>query len=275
MNYKKNVISVILWLLSVIMAGTGAMMVTMPSAPEEAQWIGLVITGVWLAVTGLVAFLLSRGLQKSREKKANVDNPQTALVVEGILTVLLVAVGIVLRIREIQLMDLDVAAKNVWFDTARVTTQTQIPQVVHGAVYLYLQMLHGLLLLLGNKITVALGFQAGLQILGWVLCYFAVRSHGAGLWNALAAVLEGSGAGTRRTLSDVVDDRLMSGGGSTGCFSSKGRTEGHPPDSRFFYRRCGDGGADLSGYHWSATVSSNTFGFCTGDSGRGDCWIFT
>ena len=54
MNYKKNVISVILWLLSAIMAGTGAMMVTMPSAPEESQWIGLVIAGVWLAVTGLV-----------------------------------------------------------------------------------------------------------------------------------------------------------------------------------------------------------------------------
>ena len=175
MNYKKNVISVILWLLSAIMAGTGAMMVTMPSAPEESQWIGLVIAGVWLAVTGLVAFLLSRGLQKSREKKTNVDNRQTALVVEGILTVLLVAAGIVLRIREIQLMDLDVAAEDVWFDTVRVTTQTQIPQVVHGAVYLYLQILHGLLLLLGNKITVALGFQAGLQILGWILCYFAVR----------------------------------------------------------------------------------------------------
>ena len=63
-------------------------------------------------------------------------------------------------------MDLDVAAEDVWFDTVRVTTQTQIPQVVHGAVYLYLQILHGLLLLLGNKITVALGFQAGLQILG-------------------------------------------------------------------------------------------------------------
>ena len=47
MNYKKNVISVILWLLSAIMAGTGAMMVTMPSAPEESQWIGLVIAGVW------------------------------------------------------------------------------------------------------------------------------------------------------------------------------------------------------------------------------------
>lgn len=142
MNYKKNVISVILWLLSAIMAGTGAMMVTMPSAPEESQWIGLVIAGVWLAVTGLVAFLLSRGLQKSREKKTNVDNRQTALVVEGILTVLLVAAGIVLRIREIQLMDLDVAAEDVWFDTVRVTT---------------------------------LGFQAGLQILGWILCYFAVR----------------------------------------------------------------------------------------------------
>ena len=75
-------------------------------------------------------------------------------MVEGILTVLLVAAGIVLRIREIQLMDLDVAAEDVWFDTVRVTTQTQIPQVVHGAVYLYLQILHGLLLLLGNKITV-------------------------------------------------------------------------------------------------------------------------
>ena len=56
------------------------------------------IAGVWLAVTGLVAFLLSRGLQKSREKKTNVDNRQTALVVEGILTVLLVAAGIVLRL---------------------------------------------------------------------------------------------------------------------------------------------------------------------------------
>lgn len=112
---------------------------------------------------------------KEQREKTNVDNRQTALVVEGILTVLLVAAGIVLRIREIQLMDLDVAAEDVWFDTVRVTTQTQIPQVVHGAVYLYLQILHGLLLLLGNKITVALGFQAGLQILGWILCYFAVR----------------------------------------------------------------------------------------------------
>ncbi len=99
-------------------------MVTMPSAPEESQWIGLVIAGVWLAVTGLVAFCCQEDCKRA-ERKTNVDNRQTALVVEGILTVLLVAAGIVLRIREIQLMDLDVAAEDVWFDTVRVTTQTR------------------------------------------------------------------------------------------------------------------------------------------------------
>ena len=93
---------------------------------------------------GLVAFLLSRGLQKSREKKTNVDNRQTALVVEGILTVLLVAAGIVLRIREIQLMDLDVAAEDVWFDTVRVTTHTHISSQEYMATFILLQILHGL-----------------------------------------------------------------------------------------------------------------------------------
>lgn len=92
---------------------------------------------------GLLLFCCQEDCKRAERKKTNVDNRQTALVVEGILTVLLVAAGIVLRIREIQLMDLDVAAEDVWFDTVRVTTQTQIPQVVHGAVYLYLQILHG------------------------------------------------------------------------------------------------------------------------------------
>lgn len=283
MNYKKNVISVILWLLSAIMAGTGAMMVTMPSAPEESQWIGLVIAGVWLAVTGLVAFLLSRGLQKSREKKTNVDNRQTALVVEGILTVLLVAAGIVLRIREIQLMDLDVAAEDVWFDTVRVTTQTQIPQVVHGAVYLYLQILHGLLLLLGNKITVALGFQAGLQILGWILCYFAVRRL-----TGPAAAVTALGFGMLWPLcwkvvvlgpEELYQMLWMIGlclvAAALNTFRRKGEQKGVRPILSFFYRWCGNGSADLSGYHGFITVSSDTFGFCTGDSGRGNCGIFT
>ena len=48
---------------------------------------------------------------------------------------------------------------NVWFEAAKVTETTQIPQVVHGAVYFYLQVLHGLLVLLGNKMTAALILQ--------------------------------------------------------------------------------------------------------------------
>ena len=176
MNLKKGVLSVVLWFFYAIIVGTGmvgtAMSLILPSG--GSRLIGLVIAGVWLAVTGLVVFLLHRLFEKIGSGE-NKDTSQRKLIVESLLVVILFAAGIVLRVREILLYDAAGAGSNVWFETVKITETTQIPQVVHGAVYFYLQVLHGLLLFLGNKMTVALTLQAVLQIFAGIFIYFSVR----------------------------------------------------------------------------------------------------
>ena len=185
MNLKKGVLSVVLWCIYAIIVGTGmvgtALTVILPSGGSRP--IGLVIAGVWLAVTGLVVFLLHKFLEKEQRRKA-ADRRQVKLIIESLVVVILIAVGIALRTGEILQYDIIGEGGNVWFDTVKVTETTQIPQVVHGAVYFYLQVLHGLLLFLGNKMTVALTLQAALQILTGVFMYFAVRK----LTGVIAAV---------------------------------------------------------------------------------------
>ena len=143
MNYKKGILSVILWFIYALTAGTVLVGTTMVMLLPEggSRPIGLVIAGVWLAMTGLVVFLLHRFL----------------------------------CVRESMQYDISGAAGNIWFDAVKVTETTRIPQVVHGAVYFYLQVLHGLLVFLGNKMTAALVLQIVLQILTGIFLYFAVR----------------------------------------------------------------------------------------------------
>ena len=190
MNYKKGILSVVLWFIYAMIAGTGmvgtAMTVLLPEGGSRP--IGLVIAGVWLAVTGLVVFLLHRFLRVKWSQKrvqSEEDSGQVKLIIEGLIAVALIAVGITLRVREIMLYDLSGEGGNIWFDAVKVTETTRIPQVVHGAVYFYLQVLHGLLVFLGNKMTAALVLQLVLQILTGIFLYFAVRK----LTGTVAAVV--------------------------------------------------------------------------------------
>lgn len=176
MNYKKGILSVVLWFIYAMIAGTGLVGTTMVMLlPEGASRpIGLVIAGVWLAVTGLVVFLLHRFL-RIKWAQGGENSGQVKLIIEGLFVVALIAVGIALRVREIMLYDISGESSNIWFDTVKVTETTQIPRVVHGAVYFYLQVLHGLLVFLGNKTTAALVLQLVLQILTGIFLYFSVR----------------------------------------------------------------------------------------------------
>ncbi len=190
MNYKKGILSVVLWFIYAMIAGTGLVGTTMVMLLPEggSRPIGLVIAGVWLAMTGLVVFLLHRFLRVKYAQKwtqSGEDSGQVKLIVEGLFAVALIAVGIVLRVREIMLYDISGEGGNIWFDAVKVTETTRIPQVVHGAVYFYLQVLHGLLVFLGNKMTVALVLQLVLQILTGIFLYFAVRK----LTGTVAAVV--------------------------------------------------------------------------------------
>lgn len=186
MNYKKGILSVVLWFIYAMIAGTGmvgtAMTVLLPEGGSRP--IGLVIAGVWLAVTGLVVFLLHR-LFENKQGQQKEDSQKVMLIVEGVLFVALIAIGIVLRVREAMLYDVSAAGENIWFDTVKVTENTQIPQVVHGAVYFYLQVLHGLLIFFGNKMSAALILQVILQMFTGIFLYFAVRK----LTGAVAAIV--------------------------------------------------------------------------------------
>lgn len=72
MNYKKSILSVVLWFVYAIIVGTGmvgtAMAVTLPA------YGALIITGVWLAVTGLAVFLLHRFWRKQSTHFRKTDN---------------------------------------------------------------------------------------------------------------------------------------------------------------------------------------------------------
>lgn len=186
MNYKKGILSVVLWFIYALTVGTvlvGTTMIVL--LPEGASRpVGLVIAGVWLAMTGLVVFLLHRFL-RVKWTQSGEGTGQVKLIIEGLAVVALIAAGIMLRVREIMLYDISGEAGNIWFDTVKVTETTRIPQVVHGAVYFYLQVLHGLLVFLGNKITAALVLQLVLQILTGIFLYFAVRQ----LTGTVAAVV--------------------------------------------------------------------------------------
>lgn len=190
MNYKKGILSVVLWFIYAITAGTGMVGTTMVMLLPEggSRPVGLVIAGVWLAVTGLVVFLLHRFLGVKWAQKwtqSGEGSGQVKLIIEGLSAVALIAAGILLRVREIMLYDVSGEGGNIWFDAVKVTETTRIPQVVHGAVYFYLQVLHGLLVFLGNKMTAALVLQLVLQILTGIFLYFAVRK----LTGTVAAVV--------------------------------------------------------------------------------------
>ena len=190
MNYKKGILSVVLWFIYAIAAGTGLVGTTMVMLLPEggSRPIGLVIAGVWLAVTGLVVFLLHRFLGAKcalRWAQSGESSGQVKLIIEGLFAVALIAVGIMLRVRGIMLYDISGEGGNIWFDAVKVTETTRIPRVVHGAVYFYLQVLHGLLVFLGNKMTAALVLQLVLQILTGIFLYFAVRK----LTGTVAAVV--------------------------------------------------------------------------------------
>lgn len=84
---------------------------------------------------------------------------------------MLLAAGLVLRIQAISTATESAA----YYELASVTSGQEIPQIVHGAVYFYVQLLHGIFYFLGNKFIVAIWTQILLQFVAVLLLYFAVR----------------------------------------------------------------------------------------------------
>lgn len=112
--------------------------------------------------------------------------PAVWSITEGILFICLIAAGTALRILNMQYAGESAA----YYDAAMVTEGGSLPQVAHGAAYFYIQLLHLLFLLLGNKWIAGIWLQIILQTAGCILMYLAVRRiSGAAAALVLAAFM--------------------------------------------------------------------------------------
>lgn len=167
MRWKKNAFSYLSWVIYAVAVEVG--MVCLADAICDAKgvkiYFGTIACVLYMVLAGIGVFFVHRSLER-RERPLATKN-----VVEAALTVMLLAAGLVLRIQAISTATESAA----YYELASVTSGQEIPQIVHGAVYFYVQLLHGIFYFLGNKFIVAIWTQILLQFVAVLLLYFAVR----------------------------------------------------------------------------------------------------
>ena len=173
MNWKKNPFSYILWFVYVVLVGVGVLGVSASVCflKEYPTEYGFGVTAVYLTISGALVFLLRRLVVK--HNLTTRVNSMVMQVAEAVFAVVLLAMGLYLRIRQIGLYG--AVDANVYYEAAKVVSGQSIPMVVHGGTYLYLHMLRIVFLVLGNKMLAGIALQIGLQMLAAVVFYFAVR----------------------------------------------------------------------------------------------------
>lgn len=172
MTFKKSWYSYGLWAFYVIFAfafqvGTVFVMTDYSPSMNEYVKIGVVCLS-FAVVTGL--FFLIRKLIGERWKDTTEGGIKRAKLVEAVIFVMVFAAGIVLRIMFLE----NVGDEAVYFALASVDGQP-LPGVNHGAQQIYLGLLRGLFLVLGNRYMAGILLQMILQILMALVWYFAVR----------------------------------------------------------------------------------------------------
>lgn len=171
MNLKKNVFSYLIWLIysaaiCICLLGISGSLSSRAGYPEA---YGYGAGGLWLLFGGLTVFLMHKLL--ARADSAEENSRIKALVTESFFAVLLFAAGIFLRVN-----GLAAAGENeAYFEAAKVAEGLEIPRIVHGAVYVYLQLLHFVFVVFGNKLLAGIWLQIILQIITGIFLYLAVR----------------------------------------------------------------------------------------------------
>ena len=174
MKWTKNGFSYFVWLIYALSVSVGLLGVGSVTATHMGYpfWYGILAGGIYVVLAGVLVLLF----HKYVAEKCNVLTGKEMLpvILEGVVLVGLFVLGIYLRVSRMMSLDGE-GADIVYFQAAMVAEGQSIPQVVHGATYIYLQLLHLSLLFLGNKLIAAVGLQVGLQLLAIVLIYVAVR----------------------------------------------------------------------------------------------------
>lgn len=174
MEWKKNILSHMIWFVYVLLACAALLgQIAYLDGIEVEAAIGA------LAVAATAAMLLHFFAREDRNVEGN--GIDVNMLAEAALAVLLLVVGLVLRIRQLP----DAGEQVMYFEAAKVAEGQAIPQIVHGATYVYLVLLRGFFLFFGNKMSVGIWLQIVIQLSAALLLFIGIRK----LAGPLAALL--------------------------------------------------------------------------------------
>lgn len=182
MIWKKNAVSYLIWMVYAAMAGSGFVWILVSILRRNAvpDSIALAAGAAVLVAEAILVLLLYK---RPVKEKAVVSIVTPRLAAECILAIGLLAAGVFLRINDLPAAE----TASVYMDAAQVAEGQSIPLLVHGIEYLYLQMLHLVFLLFGNKLLAGIWCQMVLQLLACVFLYCAVRKLAGGAAAVTAA----------------------------------------------------------------------------------------
>lgn len=175
MSWKRNAISYPIWLIYVFVVGFGVFqavdIIGQNNGLSLIACVGVCVA--YFAVCGILTLLL-HGLMKdyetiNTEKKKSLNTFWTVL--EALTAVAFLVIGLLLRIQAMQ----NVADSSDYYQVAAVSTDSSIPQIVHGAVYVYIKLLQAILFFLGNSYNVAIWVQLLLNIGAIIMLYFGLK----------------------------------------------------------------------------------------------------
>lgn len=171
MKLKKNVFSHIMWFVysALVCVGLLGMSSALSNWAGYTKGEGFTICGLWVIVCGWIVFFRKQHLENT-DYKQRVSRVQ-ALVIEILFAVLLLVAGIFLRVQSIG----EAESGAGYFELAKVAEGQNIPPVVHGAAYIYLNLLHMVFLVFGNIFQAGVWLQIVLLAVAGIFLYLTVR----------------------------------------------------------------------------------------------------
>lgn len=168
---RKNAFSYFIWFLysALVCGGLFGMMVAFSRRLGQSQTMGVIVGAGWLFFCGLLTVGIYKLVNRISSRK--LKSPIVAIVAESLGAVILVAVGLAIRILCIG----NIRPESAYFDMAQVSAEHGIPTLVHGAEHIYLQLLHLVYVVFGNRYVAGIWLQIVLQLLAGVFLYLAVR----------------------------------------------------------------------------------------------------
>lgn len=195
---RKTIFSYFMWFLYAA-AVSGSLFRISGEYSRRLGYLGateLVMGSLWLLLSGLLVFGVNKYIRNDKRNKK--EKMQLSLVSESAIAVFLLSIGIFLRLYGME----GGGEYAAYYEMAMVAEGQVIPTVVHGAVHLYLQLLHLIFLVFGNKFLAGICLQIVLQIVAVAFLYLAVRKL-SGVFPALVML------GFAMTGTGMVEEALM------------------------------------------------------------------